>query len=59
MELFKIECGTKKYYESRESFEKWWLTYHHGRYVYITVIAYELDFVNRSWKEIKRRNAVI
>jgi hypothetical protein len=59
MELFKIKIARgkrglkKKFYESRKSFEKYWIS--HQRYSkYYEVIAYQIDWENKCWKEIRR-----
>lgn len=55
MDLFKITLrrNKKKFYESRKAFEKHW-KYHFKYAKYSPVIAYQLDWENRCWKEIRR-----
>ena len=54
MDLFKIQHGNiKKFYESKESFDKFWPTQvryskHHD------VIAFKLDWKEREWRCIRR-----
>jgi len=54
MELYKIKRGAiKKFYESKRTFEQHWD--YHLRYArHYDVIAYEIDWENRKWKEIRR-----
>lgn len=54
MELFKITIGIKKkFYESKKTFEQNWK--YHTRYSrWYDVIAYQIDWENQCWKEIRR-----
>jgi hypothetical protein len=54
MELFKIQRGNvKKFYESKESFDRFWPT--QLRYSkHYDVVAFKLDWKEREWKCIRR-----
>jgi hypothetical protein len=55
MELFKITIGIKKkFYESKQSFETYWKQHVKGWSKWYTVVAYQMDFKNKCWKEIRR-----
>jgi hypothetical protein len=57
MELFKITIGIrKKFYESKKTFEQNWKYHieHWSKWCY--VIAYQIDWKNQCWKEIRRVN---
>jgi hypothetical protein len=58
MELFKITIGIKKkFYESKKSFEDYW-KYHTKRYKCYNIVAYQIDWKNQCWKEIRRIDQV-
>ncbi len=55
MELFKVTRGsrTKKFYESKKSFEAYW-KYNLFYSKHYEIIAYQIDWKNKCWKEIRR-----
>jgi len=57
MELFKITIGIKKkFYESKKSFENFWK--YHTRYSsWYNIVAYQIDWKNHCWKEIRRNDS--
>jgi len=58
MNLYKIVIGRKKrFYESERTFEQNW-TYHSKRYIkFHDLIAYQLDYEKKDWKEIRREKS--
>ena len=56
MEIFKIIIGIKKrFYESKKTFEQNWKN-HTKRYKCYDIVAYQIDWENQCWKEIRRVN---
>jgi hypothetical protein len=57
MDIYKITISKnykKSFYESKETFEKNWKV-HKARYAkHYPVIAYQIDWENKCWKEIGR-----
>jgi len=59
MELYKITFGyTKKFYESKRTFEKNWTWHTRFRARFQDVVAYQIDCEKEEWKEIRRARRI-
>ncbi len=59
MKLYKITFGMKKkFYESEDAFERYWKDHSNHYKRSYDIVAYEIDWSNQCWKEIRRQNKV-